>query len=226
MIPVILAIAVLFPILSGATTVRVGAREAECVTQSIPAGSTGAFSYVVTHGGDKDIDVVISTHYLRAKVPNPENSFDYEPVDEELQLIERSSSGEHSHKVPSSPLDIDHRLTVCMSNKFSKWTPKWVAFQFNVIADEVSADDLTSMNKEDMAREEKLHLQSQKIYGVLTEMEKVRDLEATRRHMVEATFSWVGWGAVINCLLVVLMGAYQYWYLTKYLSLRRGGASL
>ena len=206
-----------------ATTVRIGAKEAECVTQVVPPGSTCAFTYIVTHGGDKDIDVVVSTHYLKANVPNPENSFDYEPVDEELQVLERSNSGAHKHNVPSNPLDTDHRLTVCLSNKFSKWTPKWVSFQFNIIADDVPSEDLHSMNRDDIEREEKLHDQAKKIFEVLNEMDKVRDLEANRRSTVESTFSWVGWGSVINCLLIVLMGVYQYWYLTKYLSLRKGG---
>ncbi len=71
-----------------------------------------------------------------------------------------------------------------------------------------------------------LHEDGQQLFHLQKQMVKVKAMEEQHRATIEATNTWILVGAVLNGGLLVGMSVFQYWYLTRFLSVRAGGDRL
>lgn len=236
---VVVVLFFLFAFVCDAISTKIGAEMEECYSTPMKHGSQASFSFVVTAGGQQEVDVRLFSRHLRLETVEEANngrrsvdsqrsalSSDYKIVTRDLRQWTRSSSGSHSHTVPQNAIGSDHELVACISNMHSKWTPKWISFQFNHL--EVAETQVNEMGytADEVEREARVHAAAQKIYRIQQDIEKIKTVEQDHRNTVESTNTWIGYGSLVNFLLLIGMSVFQYWYLTHFLAVRHASARM
>lgn len=226
----------LFALACSGLSTRLDADTEECYSTAVRHGSQASFSFVVTAGGQQEVDARLFSRHLRPQTDAAARkgsldvkhtlSADYQVTTRDLREWTRASSGSHSHTVPHNAIGTDHELVACLSNKHSKWTPKWVSFQFNQL--DVGEAQVNEMGytPDEVEREARVHAAAQKIYRIQQDIERIKTVEQGHRDTVESTNAWLGYGSLINCLLLIGMSVFQYWYLTHFLAVRHASARM
>lgn len=229
-----------------AISTKIEAETEECFSSTVRHGSQASFSFVVTAGGQQEVDVRLFSRDLRIREgsgiekemsPSGRRSLDsiqgasslssnYEISTRDLRQWTRATSGSHSHTVPHNAIGSDHEVVACISNKHSRWTPKWVSFQFtHMDVDNTQVNEM-GYTPEEVERERRAHASAQKIYRIQQDIEKVKSVELEHRNTVESTNAWLGYGSLVNCLLLIGMSIFQYWYLTHFLAVRHASTRM
>ena len=203
----------------------------ECFTETILPGGQLGVAFEVTSGGAKDIDAHLSVTFLETVGTSPAVlSSDHRLVTNTLHEWSKVSSGTyeyHASRVTPSGTAHDthvlpHKVTLCFNNAVSRWTPKWVIFAFSKqesLLEDIVLTKATAEHEMELA----LHENGQVLFHVQTAMTKVKRMEEAHRETVEATNTWIMAGAFVNGSLLLGMAVFQYWYLTRFLSVRSGG---
>lgn len=197
---------------ASAITTKVLAGAEDCYFDLAPPGTTITAGFVVTHGGKLDIDARVTVKY--------QDDGAYQEITTEVKSWSVATEG---HAEYLAPLNIGHKpmkMEICFSNKMSRWTPKWVNFEFYKMK-QAGDDGMTGEhNKQYRELEDQLHGQSKQVYDMRLRMQKLRKVEEEHRVLVEATHSWLFYGAVGNGLMLGAMAIFQFWYLKNFLTVR------
>lgn len=205
---------------------KIMAAQAECFTESVHAGGYIGIAFEVTAGGVKDIDATVTVSFLQthAKLSGIASA-DSSLISQLEQEWKKSTSGEHTYHAPRksevSGNDLQalpHKMTVCFDNKESRWTPKWISFTFTKQEPMNMQQEVATVERE---LELQLHENGQTLFHVQNLMTKIKRLEDEHREVIESTNTWIMVGAFVNGGLLVSMSAFQYWYLTRFLSVKR-----
>ena len=215
---------------------KIAPQEEDCFSETIGAGGKISIAFSVTHGGKLDIDASVYAVQLDDESlddsAHGETSADYarkdRPVARELKTTKEflkdwtgTSDGNFDYQTESPSKGRKHKhdskLVICFNNKMAKWTPKWVSFAFYKMEASESTDGL---NTDEMNFVHALHGEAMSLHSVMTTTVTMRQEEELHRNFVESTNSWVLWGTLVNCGMLVLMSFFQFWYLKRFLSVK------
>jgi len=172
-----------------ALTLKIPAGTEECMHQIVKAKQELTFQFLVTHGGMLDIDAS-----LKVKETT-------------IESWKGQKSGRHAFR-PNQEEDV----TICLSNKMARWTPKWVSFYVTL------TQDPDRIGTEEVSEFAQLADTLQRnLENVRNRHNEIRLLEARHRDLVEASNSWVLYWSIFECIILTLMAAFQVFYLRHFL---------
>eukprot|EP00759_Apiculatamorpha_spiralis_P027026 PhF_6_TR29999/c0_g1_i1/m.43897/K20347/TMED2, EMP24; p24 family protein beta-1 len=176
-----------------ALTVKIPAGTEECYRQPLKRSQEMTFQFQVTHGGMLDIDTTMTSEGHTSN--------------HEIEVWKTASSGRRLYRAPENEI-----VVICFSNKMARWTPKWVSFHlyFSSDPDRAHPHEVTPI-------ESAADLLHHEIEQVRQRHDEIRIMESRHRDLVEASNSWVLYWTLWECILLVLMGAFQVWYLKNFL---------
>lgn len=239
--------------------IKVLARAEECFSETVPPGATLNVAFTVTHGGKNDIDATLTARYVEkatlarasaggAALLSSAAGHAESLLIQDAKLINIKSftavtDGSAEFRCPRTAAG-GAKVTLCLSNRMARWTPKWVNFEFyRMPADSAVYDDHekehTPIHRNDSPNaaaakpstadestkfeqeiEESLHKYANSVYQQRQSRDTMRQTETRHRDLVESTNSWLLFGTVAESVLVVVMALFQFWYLRKFLSVR------
>jgi hypothetical protein len=123
---------------------KISAGGFECFSEVVSAGASLSFTFQVIGGGDRDVDVVLSTTTVQPKASDvdtehiltSQNHVTYAHI---LQSWTKSTDGEYILTAPLAGHGLPTKVKACFNNQFSRLTPKWVSF--SLVAQDVGAAD-------------------------------------------------------------------------------------
>jgi len=207
---------------------KIDMKSHECFSEEIASGGRVEFSFEVTHGGVKDIDVNLGVTYYE-KTNEGTLSADFRPVSRGLHAWSLASRGTYSYTAPvvvKEDTTMPTRLNVCFDNQFSAWTPKWITFSLAKHEDHIVAHEANEVSIAESKLEHRLHDSANKMFGALSGISKLKTMEEEHRNMAESTNAWILYGSIVNGILVVAMAVFQFWFLKQFLSTRASRMSV
>lgn len=205
----LLAIALSFFVTTGATAYvyKVPPQTEDCFSELVEAGTTVSVSFTVTHGGKLDIDSTISSQDMATGQIT------------QLKAFSVASEGTNEWVAPSKGA-MPFKYQICFSNKMARWTPKWVSFEFFKMLP--ASDDGISgeHNKEFQHIEVALHSCANRVFNMRSKMTKLATNERDHRDKLESTVNWIVWGSIMQCLLLIALALFEFFYLKSFLAVR------
>ncbi len=207
-----------------------------CYTETILPGGELRVAFEVTGGGMKDVDAELSVTFMETTGAGLLSS-DHRLVSRQLTAWSKTTSGDYGYRAPAagavapssssskehlSTVVFPHKVHLCISNAGSRWTPKWVNFAF-AKQERHLEDGVAAKATVEHEMEVALHEDGQNLFRIQSQMVKVKAMEERHRDMIEVTNTWIMVGALINGGLLLGMSVFQFWYLTRFLSVRHTG---
>eukprot|EP00758_Cryptobia_borreli_P004108 Tbor_TRINITY_DN4190_c0_g1::TRINITY_DN4190_c0_g1_i1::g.26526::m.26526/K20347/TMED2, EMP24; p24 family protein beta-1 len=178
---------------STALTVQVPAGKDECFFETVLlAGTKIYFHYMVTHGGELDIDVNVHG-------PDDILIWETEASSESRILFKSAEPGLHKF---------------CFSNKMSTLTSKSVAFDVQV------GDTTAEALKKDPMERSVMNIH-QGLYEIKNEQAYLRDREVEHRSTAESTHSYILMWSFLEMGLILVMAIAHVMYLRRLFQSRR-----
>mmetsp|Transcript_43718 Transcript_43718/g.50561 ORF Transcript_43718/g.50561 Transcript_43718/m.50561 type:complete len:259 (-) Transcript_43718:76-852(-) len=223
---------------------RIAPGTLECYHIEVEPGASASFSFEVVHGGQKDLDVTLTATSVEAAhhaagANAAVTSLNHRVTTKEVDRFPLASSGRSVFTAASAAASgadgesaahgFPTRLSACFNNKMSKWTPKW--FEFQLFTDPLDPALDPAVLKEHYASaetelEHSLHREGNNLFHVRNTMQKLKQLEMEHRDKVESTGEWTLYGTIFNGALLMVLSIFQYWHLTKFLSVRNASMRL
>lgn len=214
---------------AAAVKTRIDAKKIECYSQSVEAGASIAFSFQVLHGGQKDLDVFLTStavedvessdgntkHHISSlsHTTNTRVLEEWKVATEGRATFTAPSATENGHGLPT-------KVTACFNNKMSSWTPKWFEFELFTDPSEPAAAEKEALATAETQLEHALHKEGNNLFSVRTMMQRLKHSEEEHRNKVESTNEWMLYGTIVNGLLLMGLSVFQFSYLKRFLSIR------
>lgn len=214
-----------------ATRTRIPAGTIECFSQQVESGASLAFTFRVTHGGQKDLDVTLvassvedredddsqdsKKHHISSLTHTMKTRMieSWTKATEGRSTFRAATASENGHGLPT-------KVTACFNNKESRWTPKWFEFELFSDPSEPAAGEKEALSSAETQLEHALHAEGNNLFKIRTLMTRLKHSEEVHRNKVESTNEWTLYGTIVNGLLLMGLSVFQFWYLKRFLSVR------
>jgi hypothetical protein len=185
---------------------KIAAGTEECYHELVDHGTTVSITFTVTAGGKLDLDATV-------------NSLSLETGEKKrLHSWKRASEGTHEFTAPAAAMP--YRYEVCFSNAMARWTPKWVSFDFFKMLPAHDDGITGDANKPFQKIEVDLHTCANRVFNIRNSMNKLKTAEINHRDTMESVVGWIVWGSILQCVLLVGLAIFEFFYLKSFLAVR------